>query len=131
MSAQHVYSLASFTAPDGPTYQVGLPKDSSITNSAAGTIYFSLSAPESYRWVGLGLGDAMAHAEIFVMYADGTGNVTISARDGGQGHVQPLVSSSLAEGVTLLAGSGISGGIMTANVKCTSPFSQAFSPIPE
>lgn len=120
--ATPILSLATFSPLDpspGPTFKVGLPTGSSITNSAAGDIYFQLSAPSSYRWVGLGLGDAMAHAEIFVMYADGNGNVTISARNGNQGHVQPLVDSSLAEGVTLLEGSGIANGVMTANVKCS------------
>ena len=60
----------------------------------------------------------MAGASIFVMYADGTGNVTISARDGGQGHVEPQQDSSLQSGVTLLAGSGIVNGKMVANVHC-------------
>ena len=60
----------------------------------------------------------MAGASIFVMYADGTGNVTISARDGGQGHVEPQHDSTVQSGVTLLAGSGIVGGNMIANVHC-------------
>jgi hypothetical protein len=61
----------------------------------------------------------MAGASIFVMYADGQGNVTISARDGDQGHVEPVQDSSLQSGVTLLAGSGIVDGNMIANVYCT------------
>ena len=60
----------------------------------------------------------MAGARVFVMYADGNGNVTISARDGGQGHVQPLLDEGLQSGVTLLAGSGIVGDRMIANVRC-------------
>jgi len=60
----------------------------------------------------------MAGASIFVMYADGNGNVTISARDGGQGHVQPSFDSSLMQGVELLAGSGVVDNVMTANVRC-------------
>jgi hypothetical protein len=63
----------------------------------------------------------MAGASIFVMYADGAGNVTISARDGGQGHVEPQQSASLQSGVTLLAGSGIVNGRMIANVYCLCP----------
>jgi len=61
----------------------------------------------------------MRGASIFVMYADGKGNVTISARDGGAGHVEPTFDSTLMSGVTLLAGSGDDGTTMTANVKCT------------
>ena len=62
----------------------------------------------------------MAGAHIFVIYADGNGNVTISARDGNQGHVEPEFDSSLMSGVTLLEGSGIVGDNMIANVKCRS-----------
>ena len=60
----------------------------------------------------------MAGATIFVMYADGKGNVTISGRDGGQGHVEPELDSALMGGVTLLEGSGVNGSVMTANVRC-------------
>jgi hypothetical protein len=50
------------------------------------------------------------------MYADGKGNVTISPR-AGRNHIEPLLDSSIK--VELLAGSGISDGTMTANVKYT------------
>jgi hypothetical protein len=48
----------------------------------------------------------MAQATIFVMYADGKGNVTVSGRAGGGGHVMPRLDEDLMKGVTLL------------NVKC-------------
>lgn len=51
------------------------------------------------------------------MYADGNGNVTISAR-AGTGEVEPKADSTTQAGVTLLAGSGIVGSQMIANVKC-------------
>lgn len=60
----------------------------------------------------------MAGASIFMMYPDGKGNVTISARTGGPGHVEPAFDASLMAGVTLLEGSGVSGGLMRANIKC-------------
>jgi hypothetical protein len=60
----------------------------------------------------------MRGATIFVMYADGAGNVTISARLGGGGHVEPVQNAALQAGVTLLEGSGIVDGNMIANVKC-------------
>jgi hypothetical protein len=60
----------------------------------------------------------MKGANIFVMYADASGsNVTLSPRLG-VGHVEP--ESDTTANVTLLDGSGISNGIMTANVKCKS-----------
>ncbi|TVY24032.1 hypothetical protein LHYA1_G008450, partial [Lachnellula hyalina] len=113
-------SLATY-APisSGPSYSVGIPPNSPISTSAQGGIYFSLSAPTSYQWVGLGIGKQMAGATIFVMYADGSGNVTISGRDGGQGHVEPELDSALMAGVELLEGSGVNGSVMTANVHCT------------
>ncbi|TVY19964.1 Cytochrome b561 and DOMON domain-containing protein, partial [Lachnellula arida] len=102
-----------------PSYSVGIPPNSPISTSSPGGIYFSLSAPTSYQWIGLGIGKQMAGATIFVMYADGNGNVTISGRDGGQGHVEPELDSALMAGVTLLEGSGVNGSVMTANVHCT------------
>jgi hypothetical protein len=59
----------------------------------------------------------MAQATIFVMYADGNGNITLSGR-AGTGHVMPQLDTTLMEGVTLLPGSGIVDGKMVANVKC-------------
>ncbi|RDW70373.1 hypothetical protein BP5796_08770 [Coleophoma crateriformis] len=104
------------TGSTGPQYAVSIPQGTA--SSGSGDIYFQIQAPSSYSWAGMGIGSAMAGATIFVMYADGNGNVTISGRNGGQGHVEPQVDSSLD--LTLLAGSGISGGVMTANVLCTS-----------
>lgn len=69
-------------------------------------------------YVGFGQGTKMSGANIFIMYANSDGsNVTLSPRLG-SGHVQPTAST--ASTVTLLAGSGISGGVMTANVLCKS-----------
>lgn len=97
---------------DGITYSVGIPP--STTSAGSGDIYFQISGPSSYQFIAIGIGSGMAGATIFVMYADGTGNVTISPRTG-VGHVMPLFNP--AAQVTLLAGSGISNGVMTANVK--------------
>jgi hypothetical protein len=58
----------------------------------------------------------MAGATIFVMYADGKGNVTVSGRGGGMGHVQPEVDGKLD--VRVLEGSAVQGGVMRGNVLC-------------
>ncbi|KAG9231309.1 integral membrane protein-like protein [Amylocarpus encephaloides] len=120
-SAPVATSLATFAAGSNNaiSYNVGVPPGSTISQSVKGGLYFSMSAPESYNWVGLGTGSAMRNSMIFLMYADGTGNVTISGRAGGRGHVQPILDEELMKGVTLLAGSGIVGGRMVANVHCT------------
>jgi hypothetical protein len=58
----------------------------------------------------------MEGSNIFMIYADSTGtNVTLSPRKG-VGEVMPL--EDMTAQVTLLGGSGISNGAMTANVKC-------------
>ncbi|KAM3075801.1 hypothetical protein ACMFMG_007928 [Clarireedia jacksonii] len=123
IAATCIAFLASVTAlatySPGPTYSLGIPP--STAASGKGNIYFQLSAPNTYRWVGLGIGSRMAGATIFVMYSDGKGNVTVSGRGGGQGHVEPKVDADRAAGldVKLLEGSGVEGGVMRGNVLCT------------
>jgi hypothetical protein len=58
----------------------------------------------------------MSGAQFFIMYKDGSGNVTLSTRTA-PGHVQP--SYERVDGVELLAGSGVEKGKMIANVKCS------------
>ena len=60
----------------------------------------------------------MAGAQMFVVYtsSDGT-NVTVSPRLG-TGHVMPEFNS--AADISVLEGSGVSDGVMTANVRCGS-----------
>ncbi|KAK3937179.1 hypothetical protein QBC46DRAFT_16871 [Diplogelasinospora grovesii] len=99
-------------------YSVGVPTSSA--SSGSGNIYFQISAPTSYEWVALGTGSSMAGSNIFLMYQDGSGNLTLSPRRGAN-HVEPqLDTSSTAAKLTLLAGSGVSsdGNTMVANVKC-------------
>lgn len=60
----------------------------------------------------------MKGANIFVMYQDGSGNLTLSPRLG-TGHSEPKEdTSSSAAKLGLLAGSGVVNGVMTANVVC-------------
>ncbi|KAI1294538.1 iron reductase domain protein [Xylaria venustula] len=96
-------------------YQVGVPEVSA--SSGKGNIYLQLRAPTTYSWVALGTGTQMSGANIFVMYADGAGNVTVSARKG-TGHVEPEHQTDTQ--LVLLAGSGIvdNGNTMLANVRC-------------
>lgn len=106
-------ALATFSPPNRDiSYSVGVPM--STTNAGSGDIYIQIKAPTSYQWVAIGIGQGMTGATIFVIYADGTGNVTVSPRTG-VGHVMPLFNS--AAQTTVLAGSGISNGVMTANFK--------------
>lgn len=85
------------------------------SSSDSGNLYFQLSAPTTYEWIGLGIGSAMRGADIFVIYQDGDGNVTLSTREG-TGHVMPMYVER--EDVELLEGSGVEGDMMVANVRC-------------
>lgn len=110
-------ATVSYSPTDGISYQVGIP--ASTASSGSGNIYFQISAPTTMAWVGLGTGSQMAGANIFVMYQDGNGNVTISPR-AGTGHVEPEVdTSSTGAKLTLLEGSGVSGDTMTGNFMCS------------
>ncbi|EKG22633.1 DOMON domain protein [Macrophomina phaseolina MS6] len=95
-------------------YALNIPE--STANSGSGDIFFQITAPSSYSWVGLGQGSSMSGSNMFVMYtsADGS-NVTVSPRLG-TGHNMPQFNSNTQ--ITLLEGSGVSNGQMTANVRC-------------
>ncbi|KAI0432644.1 iron reductase domain protein [Xylaria sp. FL1042] len=108
-------TTVSHCSTDNVCYQIGVPEVSA--SSGEGNIYMQLQAPTTYSWVALGTGTQMSGANIFVMYADGTGNVTVSARKG-TGHVEPEHQTDTQ--IELLAGSGIvdNGKTMMANVRC-------------
>lgn len=62
----------------------------------------------------------MANSNIFVVYTSASGNnVTLSPRQ--TSSYAPPTPNSNAQ-VTLLEGSGVSNGVMTANVKCKSQY---------
>ncbi|KAI1375676.1 CBD9-like protein [Hypoxylon crocopeplum] len=99
-------------------YQVAVPESSASSNG--GNIYLQLRAPASYSWVAFGTGEAMAGSNMFVMYADGAGNVTISPR-AGTGHTLPRYNAITQ--IELLDGSGVFDDddgeeTMVANVRC-------------
>ncbi|KAH7368993.1 hypothetical protein B0T11DRAFT_69157 [Plectosphaerella cucumerina] len=96
-------------------FQIAIPESSA--SSGSGNIYFQITAPDSYSWVALATGRGMSDSNMFMMYADGSGNVTISPRQA-SGNVMPTVADSGAD-LELLEGSGVSNGVMTANVRCS------------
>ncbi|KAJ3481640.1 hypothetical protein NLG97_g7769 [Lecanicillium saksenae] len=90
----------------------GVPE--AVIQSGSGNVYFQIRAPKTYEWAALGIGSQMRGAEIFLMYQDGAGNVTLSTR-AGTDHIMPQYSKRSAE---LLAGSGVIGDEMIANIRC-------------
>lgn len=95
-------------------FSLNVPEESA--SSSSGDIYFQLSVPTTYSWVALAQGTTMSNANMFVMYSSADGqNVTLSPRTA-SGHIMPTYNE-IAD-VSLLEGSGISNGMMTANVRC-------------
>ncbi|KAM0424715.1 hypothetical protein ACHAPT_010025 [Fusarium lateritium] len=94
-------------------FRWGVPEASA--NSGSGNIYFQMEAPSSVQWAGLGIGSGMSGAEMFLIYQNGEGNVTLSTRTG-TGHVMPQYTRRTA--VELLAGSGVVGNKLIANIRC-------------
>ncbi|KAG5942080.1 hypothetical protein E4U59_001363 [Claviceps monticola] len=85
--------------------------------SGTGNVYFQLRAPTSYAWIAVAIGPQMVGSDMFVVYDNGNGNVTLSTRPGLK-HAMPEYKAH--PGVALLAGSGIVDGQMVANVRCSS-----------
>ncbi|KAI9671252.1 MAG: hypothetical protein M1829_004659 [Trizodia sp. TS-e1964] len=99
----------------GPCYSVNIP--ASTASSSSGDIFFQITVPTTFTWAALGQGGQMAGANIFIIYSSASGNnVTLSPRSG-VGEFQPKFNSQAQ--VTLIEGTGISGGMMTANVRCS------------
>jgi hypothetical protein len=95
-------------------FKLNIPENTA--SSGDGDIFFQISAPSSYEWVALGQGMRMAGSNIFVVYTSAdANNVTLSPRLA-SGYTMPSFNGD-AE-VTLLEGSGVSNGKMTANVRC-------------
>jgi len=108
--------IVQYCAEPNICYSFNVP--SATASSGNGDIYFQIQAPSSQQWVALGQGTGMPGANIFIVYADADGkNVTLSPRLG-IAQVEPLYDS--AAQVSLLEGSGISNGVMTANIRCSS-----------
>ncbi|KAK5731924.1 hypothetical protein LTR17_010999 [Elasticomyces elasticus] len=112
-----VHAAVSNTCPETDVcYGIAIPE--ATASSGTGDIYFQLSAPTSYQWIALGQGSSMSGSNIFIMYLSGDGNnVTVSPRLG-TGNRQPQYNANAQ--ITLLEGSGVQDGVMTANVRCSS-----------
>ncbi|KAB8219064.1 hypothetical protein BDV33DRAFT_231775 [Aspergillus novoparasiticus] len=80
-------------------------------------VFFSVAFPTITASSRFGQGSQMARANMFILYSASSSNVTLSPRSG-KGHFQPV--SNLGSRISLLGGSGIQDGMMTANVLCES-----------
>ncbi|MCJ1290354.1 hypothetical protein MMC34_001890 [Xylographa carneopallida] len=106
--------VQNYTAQPGVYYSVNVP--SASASSGTGDLFIQIQAPSSMQWVGLGQGGQMKGANMFIIYSNSDGhNITLSPRLGA-GNFQPDYNS--AAQVSLLEGSGIANGVMTANIRC-------------
>ncbi|EMD60695.1 hypothetical protein COCSADRAFT_40304 [Bipolaris sorokiniana ND90Pr] len=107
--------VANVCPSTGVCFKLNIPQ--STASSGSGDIFFQIQAPSSYEWVALGQGNGMANSNIFVVYTSASGNnVTLSPRHT-TSYSPPTLNTDAQ--VTLLEGSGVSNGVMTANVKCS------------
>jgi hypothetical protein len=115
------YARIATYCPSGEVcYSVNVPE--STASKGTGDIFFQITGPSSLHWIGLGQGASMTGANIFMVFPQAAGaHVTLSASLGVGD--QPPKKGSTAN-VTLLPGSGILNGIMTANVRCTYIFGE-------
>ncbi|KAJ4356927.1 hypothetical protein N0V95_002941 [Ascochyta clinopodiicola] len=105
--------IAQTCVTDGICYELNIP--AVTAQSGSGDIFLSLSGPTTYGWIALGTGSSMTNSDMFIMYTDGSGNVTLSPRHS-EGREQPQYDEDLD--VELLSGSGVENGTMTANFRC-------------
>jgi hypothetical protein len=106
-------------------FKLNIPEKTA--SSGSGDVFFQISAPNTYPWVALGQGRAMSGSNMFVVYTSADGkNVTLSPRTA-SGYSMPTLNSDTQ--VELLEGSGVSNGIMTANVKCERILSSFAGPL--
>jgi hypothetical protein len=110
--------VASVCPETNLCFKLNIPE--STASSGSGDIFFQISAPSSYEWAALGQGKAMSGSNIFAVYTSADGkNVTLSPRTG-SGYNTPAFNGDAK--VELLEGSGVSNGVMVANVKCEDGF---------
>ncbi|KKK18672.1 hypothetical protein P175DRAFT_0461958 [Aspergillus ochraceoroseus IBT 24754] len=97
----------------GVSYRVNIPDDTAVNGS--GPIYLQLKGPGDFKWMALGTGDRMLAGNLFIVYAAPGGNITLSTRRA-IGPIQPIYDPDIK--ASLLDGSGVHNGTMTANIRC-------------
>ncbi|KAI7978312.1 hypothetical protein EIK77_001255 [Talaromyces pinophilus] len=117
LSSLALGQLQTFSPPgqNKITYSINIPDQTA--SSGSGPIFIQLrSTTIDIEWFAFGEGTRMQGSNIFLVYGNGNGNnITVSPRLGGA-YVEPLYNSKAQ--VTLLDGSGISNGTVTANIRC-------------
>ncbi|KAJ5488461.1 hypothetical protein N7539_003351 [Penicillium diatomitis] len=79
------------------------------------SLLLQIQAPNSVQWIGIGHGSHMAGAAMFVAYASSAVDVIVSPREA-TGHIPPEYDAN--NPVSILLGTGIANGTITANFEC-------------
>ncbi|KAF2653885.1 iron reductase domain protein [Lophiostoma macrostomum CBS 122681] len=100
------------------SYGINIPSTNDLSYSR-GTIYLRIQTSSSYSWIALCIGDSMVNSTMFIIYADGKGNVTLSTRTAFDYNMPKYKAPYDSEvQATLLEGSEEVGGNITANIRC-------------
>ncbi|KAJ5091008.1 hypothetical protein N7532_009692 [Penicillium argentinense] len=86
--------------------------------SKSGSIYFQMNSTRPIQWFSLAQGIHMRDSNMFIVYTSSRhDNITVSPRLG-KGHFLPLYNPHAD--VSILDGSGVHNGSITANIRCDS-----------
>lgn len=101
-------------------YSLNVP-DAASEEFNNGDIFVQIVGPPSASWIGFGTGTAMDGSTMFIVYANGKGNVTLAARKG-KGHAAMSTEDDTRIDIqaSLLEGSGAWADNITANIHCRS-----------
>lgn len=105
-----------FHPPEDKTISFSIVSSPTAQSFGSGALFFQIQAPTTVQWVALAQGEQMAGANMFVIYTSSNpNNVTVSPRSA-PGHVPPEFKPESQ--ISLLSGTGVQDGIMTANIRC-------------
>merc|ERR1712036_205833 len=109
------YAQIATASQNGLSYSFSVPD--TTASSGSGDVYIQISCATSNTWCGLGSGGRMSGSNMFIIYTNAAGNnVTLSPRTA-SGQSEPSYDSSVQ--AVLTEGSGVSNGMMTANILCS------------
>jgi hypothetical protein len=117
-AANPTISRQCFAPETDLCYELNIPD--TTAQSQSGDVFLQIKSPVKYGWAAIGTGTGMSGSKMMVIYPSANGqNITLSTRtppSQNGGHAMPQYDSSIQ--AYLMDGSGLSGGVMTANIRC-------------
>ncbi|KAJ5598963.1 hypothetical protein VI817_000030 [Penicillium citrinum] len=108
----------SIVPEEHPDIKFTIHVSADAAKNGSGPIFFQMNSSRPVQWFALAQGIHMRDSNMFIAYTSSrNNNVTVSPRIG-KGHFLPLYNPK--SNISILEGSGIHNGIMTANVRCDS-----------